>query len=178
MREGTSKVRCLLAVELYELSNKYIYEMREQKKKDGQLFDILPTYTINTNENANNRPIRSEYFLQFVGNFIDETPEKYLLFRLNAVDNLLDYEISNGGIEDIFKDYDFKKLLSVFKPMDDYAMSRHAMPNTDFLVVEITYETTQDHFSGGWECESSFDIIGYLDSMKELKLFNFLHDKV
>jgi hypothetical protein len=163
MRESTSIYRCLLAVNLYELSENYIYELKESRKNPNNIDDILPEYTINTNEGQHNQPINAPYFLQFVGNFKVDNPKKYPLFNLKTLDNLLSEEISNVGAEDLFNEFDFKKLLSVFKPQTDDDMKRYSMPYTYYLVVELTYETIQDYYSGGWECEISVDIVGYLD---------------
>lgn len=176
MREGVSKHRCLLGVQLYELSTNYMYEIREKQKNANRIFEgsLLPEYTINTNKEANNRPIKTDYFLQFVGVFKPENYEaniKYSLFDVNTLDQLLDYEISNSGFDDLFKECDFKKLLSVFKPNTDEDMKHMAIPTTNYLVVEIIYTTTQDFYSGGWECESEIDVIGYLDSQMQLKKF-------
>ena len=44
------------------------------------------------------------------------------------------------------------------------------IPDTNYLVIEITYETTQD-YGGGWECESSVDVIGYLNSQMQINNF-------
>ena len=43
---------------------------------------------------------------------------------------------------------------------------------TYYLIVELTYMTTQDYYSGGWEGEMELDIIGYLDNNLKFKDFN------
>jgi len=115
--------------------------------------------------------------LQFVGVFKPENYEanvKYLLFDINTLDQLLDYEMSNSGVDDLFKECDFKKYLSVFNPLTDDDMKHMTIPLTNYLVVEITYTTSQDYYSGGWECESEIEVIGYLDSQMQLKNFKKL----
>ena len=167
MEEGISKVRCLLGVQLYELSNKYISELRKKHKTNESIFKLLPEYTINTNEKGGNSPILANYFLQFVDYFKDENLIKYLLFDLITIDNLLLEEISNTGAEDLFKDFDFIKILSFFTPHNDYDMSRYITPITRYLIVEITYDISYDHYSGGYDCESNVNIIGYLNENLE-----------
>jgi hypothetical protein len=83
---GISKIRCLLGVELFEISDKYIMELRQAHHNAKEVFDILPEYTINTNEGANNQPIITKYFHQFMG-LGDTDSEKYLYFNLHAAAN-------------------------------------------------------------------------------------------
>jgi hypothetical protein len=172
-KEGTSTVRCLLAVEVYELSENYIFELKEGRKKPNSIGDILPEYTINTNEGQHNQPMNADYFLQFVGLDYVKNPKNCLLFNLRTFDSILQEEISNVGIEDLFNDYDFKKLLSVFKPHTDDDMKRYSMPYTYYMVVDVVFETTQDYYSGGWECESSVNIVGYLDDKMQITEYKY-----
>jgi len=81
-----------------------------------------------------------------------------------TLDKLLEAEIYEGGIEDLFeKDLDFREILSSFTPRKIEHGEDLIFPNTDYLVVGITYDTSYDH-EGGYDCEISIDIDGYLDS--------------
>jgi hypothetical protein len=155
-------VKCLLGVELFEISNKFIYKLREKHKNTDEVFDYIPEFTINTNEGQHNQPIRSECFHQFVG-IGENEEEKYLYFDLHTVDSQLDYEISQTGIEDLFKEQDFKKILSKFTPHSDDDLSNFILPKVYYLIVVLIYETYQDYYNGGWEYDMEVDIIGYLD---------------
>lgn len=164
MKEGTSKHLALLAVELYEISERFIYELREKQHQSQDVFNYLPEYTINKNKTANNQPIPAEYYHQFVGDFEPKGDgDKYLYFNLRTQDAVLQEEFSNSGIEDLFTDFDFEKLLSNFIPEPETNISGFVIPKTHYLVVELTYITSYDHYSGGYEGELEIDVIGYLD---------------
>ena len=159
---GLDKIKCLLAVEVYEISEKYISSLRLAHRNANEVFDILPEFTINTNEGANNEPILAKYFHQFMG--YDENDEKkYLYFNLSTVDNQLDFELNETTAEDLFKEFNFKKMLSNFTPLLDDSLEKYVVAPTNYLVVELTYMLTQDYYSGGWEGDMDVDIIGYLD---------------
>jgi len=163
MREGTSKHLALLAVELYEISEEFIYNLREAQHPRQDVFEHLPEFTINKNEGANNQPIVAKYYHQFVGALRPEKKEKYLYFNLSTQDNILHEEISNSGMEDLFQGFDFEKLLSKFKPEPEKKISGFVIPHIYYLVVELVYTTSQDHYSGGYDCDMDIDVVGYLD---------------
>lgn len=170
---GISKVRCLLGIDLFEISNKYINELRLAHKNDFEVFDMLPTYTINLNENAFNRPILAENYHQFIGlEGDDDKKVKHLYFNVTTIDRQLKEEISNASVEDLFIDFDFKEILSKFTPLNDDDLKNYVFPPINYLVIEITYITIQDYISGGWESEMELDIIGYLDNNLQIKMFD------
>jgi len=163
MREGISKHLALLAVELYEISEEFIYKLREKQHERQDVFEHLPEFTINKNETAKNQPIRAEYYHQFVGALKPEKNEKYLYFNLATQDRLLHEEISQGGAEDLFDEIDFEKILSKFTPEPEENISKFVFPTTHYLVVEFIYTTSYDHYGGGYDCDMDVDIVGYLD---------------
>lgn len=164
MREGTSKYLALLGIELYEITERFIFELREKQHVAQDVFCYLPKYTINKNETAKRQPIEARYYHQFVGSLEPNGDgEKYLYFNLHTQDTVLAEEISNSGIEDLFNDLDFEKLLSAFKPEPQENLTKFVFPTTHYLVVEITYITSYDHFGGGYDCDMEIDIVGYLD---------------
>lgn len=165
MVEGTVKYKSLLGVELYQISEKFIYKLRKDRKDVTNIFSYLPIYTTNTNKEANNEPIIAEYFHQFIG-FIENEDNNYLYFNLKTIDNSLQEEIDNAGIDNMFENFDFEKILSVFTPEPEENLQKFMFANTNYLIVEITYLTSYDNYNGGYECETSYNIIGYLD--KEL----------
>lgn len=167
-----SKFRAILNVELYEISENYIRELRDNYQNPKMVFSILPSYTINKNKGANNDLIEADYYLQFIGLFKETTDKKYIFVNLFTSDSLLNYEISQSGLTDLFKGIDFEKLLSVFTPRTDNDIKRHTIPSSDYLVVELTYINSQDYYSGGWECDLEVDIIGYLNKKMEIQYYN------
>jgi len=160
--EGISKEKCLLAVELYNVSDKYIYNLREKQQHRRDVFEYLPTYTVNTNKGQHNQPMIADSFLQFAGNFKEHDDVNYLMFNLHTLDHQLEEEISNAGIEDLFKKLDFVKILSNFVPQSEDDLSKGVFPKVNYLIVEITYDVSYDGYNGGYDCDTDVDIIGYL----------------
>jgi len=170
--EGISKIKCLLGVELYEISDKFIYNLRTAQKHRQNVFDYLPKYVLNTNAGQHNQPVTAEYHHQFVGLFSNDTTNDYhLYFSLETLDYTLEEEISNVGIEDLFKKFDFLKLLAKFVPQSEDDLSKFVFPRMNYLIVEITYDVTYDH-DGGYDCDMDIDISGYLNDKLEPTYFN------
>jgi hypothetical protein len=164
MKEGTTKHLALLAVELYEITERFIYELREKQHESQDVFNYLPEYTINNNDTAKKQPIEARYYHQFVGSLEPhDEGEKYLYFNLSTQDRLLEHEIEESGVDNFFADLDFEKLLSKFTPEPQENITAFVFPKTHYLVVEITYITGYDHYSGGYDYDMKVDIVGYLD---------------
>jgi len=168
-----NKMKCLLGIELYKLSAQYIFRLREAHRNPDELWDFLPTYTINKNDGANNRIRLAEDYLQFTGSFAEEEGE-YLLFNLDTLDRQFEEEISNCGFEEMFKDVDFEKILSVFPPNRDHDHRKFVFPTTYYLIVELEY--VGGYCEGVYELdEVLYNIIGYFDPHTfELKKYDHL----
>jgi hypothetical protein len=173
--EGRSTIKCLLGVKLYEISEKFMYDLRQKHKNPEEVFKFLPRYTVNTNKEAHNSPVIAEYYHQFVGHFNNpnhENNEKYLYFDLETLDRHLENEIDESGV-DVFQDFDFKKIFlqSRFIPHTEDDLSKFVFPSTDYLIVEITYDSSYDYYSGGYDCDIEYDITGYLNGNLEAVYF-------
>lgn len=171
MLGGIHTHKALLCVEYYEISTKFIHDLRLAHTKPEEVFRILPKYTINTNKEANNRPIDAEYFHQYVGLFDQEENVKYKYFNLHTLDVTLDEEFKAIGVDEFFKDLDFLKLLSNFTPEPDENISKFVFSNCNYFIVELVYDVSYDR-EGGYDCETSYDIIGYLDNNLNTVYFN------
>jgi hypothetical protein len=169
--EGISKEKCLLAIELYDVSDKYIYNLREKQQHRRDVFAYLPFYTVNTNKGQHNQPMIADCFLQWAGNFKDHNEIIYLMFNAHTLDRQLEEEISNAGIEDLFQKLDFVKILSNFVPQSEDDFSKGVFPRVNYLIVEITYDVSYDDYNGGYDCDTDVDIIGYLDNQLQAKYF-------
>jgi len=156
-----SKHRCLLGVEFYELSNKFIYELRSTQKNIEYVFDLLPEFTINKNEKSNKQPMVAKYHHQFVGLFEQEEYEKFIYFDLKTVDSLLAEELSNCDAEQLFDEIDFEKLLSNFKPLNEDNFNKRTIPDVHYVIIELAYYTS--YFEGDYDCDMSVKAIGYLN---------------
>lgn len=169
MNKNNTHLALLGITNFYEISSNYIYKLREKNPKPENIFSNLPRYTINKNENANNKIIEAEYYLQFVGCSEDEK-EKYLMFDFETIDSLLSNEISNCGYDNFFEDVDFSKILSKFKPYTEDDLMHFVLPNTNYIVIELEYFSSYS-YDGGWDTDMNIDIIGYLNDNMELIKF-------
>jgi len=159
-----TKLKTLLGVELYEISERFIYNLRQGHPRSEKVFDYLPKFTINTNKEAHNQIADAEWFHQFVGCFQnDNKNEKYLYFNIETLDATLREEISNAGMENLLKNLDFKKILSNFTPENEENISYFRFPHCNYLIVELTYNVTYD-LDGGYDCDMDLNVVGYLDS--------------
>jgi len=176
MKEGITKHRALLGVELFEVSNDYIFKLREGHPDPHRVFKLLPEYTLNSNKGEKfNHMILAEDHHQWVGHFepTKENNEKYLYFNLKTIDNLLLEEINNSGMECLFDEFDFQKILSKFKPQSTKDATNLIFPIVNYLIVDIDYQISYDHYSGGYECDDIYvNIVGYLDNNYQIQLFN------
>ncbi len=165
MREGIHKIKALLGIELFEISNNFIFKLRESRPDPEWVFEMLPKYTVNTNPGQHHQPMLAEYYMQFIGTVKSESYNtKFLCFNVIPIDATLKEEIDNAGVEDLFKSFDFKKILSNFIPQCEDDISNFVFPHMNYLVVEMTYDVTYDHYSGGYDCEMELNIIGYLNN--------------
>ena len=87
-----------------------------------------------------------------------------------TADALLQEEIDNDGI-DLFKNFNFKHLFRFFKPEPEENFRNFRIPITNYLVVELTYIVSYDHYSGGYDCEMEIDVVGFLNSMLQIQYF-------
>ena len=136
--------KCLLALEVFEFTGEEIGKLREQYKHDRYLDDVLPKWTLNTN---NGSIINSPGFLQFIEDGID----KFILFNASTVDRLLQEEISNGGLESMLKGIDIRNYLEHFKKhtYDDFC---RCLPSAEYLIIGLEYT------SGGYFNEYEVDL--------------------
>lgn len=167
------KIKTLLSVKLFEVSNNFIYNLSKDKPRHDKVWDLLPKYTINNNDGANNRPVIADWYLQFVGTHEDINNKKYLLFDLDTQDEILNEDIAQAGIEDLFKDFDFNKLLSVFKPQPETDITNFNFPKTNYIVVELNYLTGGFDY---YETELVVNIKGYLDDNMMFTHYDLLDD--
>ena len=162
----------LVGIELFDVSNNFIYKLSQNRPMPYQIFNVLPKYTINTNKGGLNRIMLAEEFLQFVGMFeTDRDNPKYLMFNVNTLESLLNEEMNQAGIEDLFKDYDFKEVLSHFAPQKEEDLEQFVFPHVNYLVVELQYDGGFDH-EGIYDCDMHVEITGYLNDIMELEEFN------
>jgi hypothetical protein len=165
----------IMAVDAYIINSNDLYELNQKYKK--HTFDHLHPYTINKkeyNDKANNGIIPSNYYLQFSGHIKEENPQEYTLFDFQTFDEVLGEEISACGAEELFQGIDFKKILSHF-PIKSYKNRYKILDAPLYLIVQMDYFGSYDHYSGATEYELDVDIVGYLDSNLEKTIFDVLN---
>jgi hypothetical protein len=171
MNKNSINLALLGITNFYEISSNYIYMLREKSHRPENVFSNLPKYTINTNKDAHNQIIDTEYFLQFVGTFKEEETSKYLMFDFVTSDSLLAEEISNCGYDEFLKDFDFKEILSKFKYYNEEDFTHFTLPNTNYIVIELEYFSSEDYVNGGWDTDMNINLVGYLNNKMELIKF-------
>lgn len=156
------RIRCLMSVELHEISENFIAELWKVHKNHEEVFDHLPEYCLRDD----GKLTKAKYFLQFVGQSQDkvEEPQKFLFINIYPVDHQLDYEFGESGVEDLFQDINFRALLAKtpFKFEPEENISKFVFPTTNIMIVELCYITSYDYYSGANEYEMEVDIVGFL----------------
>lgn len=145
--------KTLLSVEVYEFTGKDIGELRNQYQYDRYLSRILPKYTINK-EFGN--ILDADGYLQFVEN----GDEVYTLFDILTIDNLLNEEISNGGLENIFKNNDIRPFLDKMNKKK-YKDFKRSLTSAEYLIIEIIYNSG-DYFDSEYDVSVDINVVGAL----------------
>ncbi len=165
----------IMALDAYVINSNDLYELRQKYKRNT--FEHLLPYTINLkeyNDAAKNNIIPSEYYLQFTGQIKEEIIQEYTLFNLSTLDEVLGEEIGCAGVEDLFQAVNFKKILSKF-PIVTYTEKGVWLRAPHYLMVQMDYFSSYDHYSGATEYDLVVDIIGYLDTNLEKHIFDVLN---
>lgn len=164
----------IMAVNAYIINTNDLYELNQKYKKN--IFDHILPYTINLkeyNDKANNDIIQSDVYLQFVPKIKEENPNKYLVFDFQTFDEVLAEEISAVG-NDLFQGIDFKKILSNFS-IKTFKDKGNRLDAPFYLIVQMEYFGSYDHYSGVSEYDLIIDIVGYLDGNLEKVIFDVLN---
>lgn len=176
MMEGTHRLKTLLGVEVFRVSEELIYQLRKNEYRKDKVFDFLPTYTLNKNKGAEGQMIEARDYLQFAGTmgFDNRKPDEFVFFDLSPCDTYLMEEISECSEEEFFDGFDWNKLLKPFMPevvIRDAKNFNYYRTLSNFIIVEITYTTSQDYYSGGYDTDVEWDITHYLDGNFEKKKY-------
>ena len=164
--------RHLVRVEIVKISSEYIYDLRSDKKNKDSIFTLLPQYTINKNDGANNCPIPADAYLQFVGFSKDDfVGQEYLLFDLDVLDEEL-RSLVDGNIGDIIEieNIDFEKILKPFNYNTEEDLKKINFPKSNYIIVEIEHLSSHDYYDG-YDYNYNFSIIGYLDEQMMFKSY-------
>jgi hypothetical protein len=141
-----------MAIELYELSKKYVDKVFNDASTN---WDSFPEFSTDA---KNHICLNDE-----VDDENHDEAEKRFYFNLQTLDNQLFNEISACGAKNLFEDLDFSEILSKFVPLTEADMEKHVMPVVEYIIVELTYISSYDYYSGGYDYELDVAITGYLD---------------
>ena len=153
-------MRCLMRVELCEISENFVAELWKSHKNHNEVFDLLPEYSLR----EDGQLCRADEYLQFVGLETVNEPDKMLFINICAIDHQLDHEFGGAGIVEMFEGINFKSFLNKtgFKPDNEENLSKFQFPTTNYMIVELSYLTSYDYYGGDTDCEIEFDIVGFL----------------
>lgn len=140
----------LLSLNFFKFSEKDIYKIKSKVPTSEHLFRRLPEYCLTSTGIT-----RSEEYLQFVGlnEDMSSSEPRYIMFDINYASSYLEEELSNSGVEWLFKQYNIK--LNYKSLVTGYKMNTPSdiMKEETLLVFDIDY-SDEDLF---------LKLIGYLD---------------
>lgn len=156
-----------LLLNVYKFKGKDIGDLRKKNPTDRFLETILPRYVIRIDRDAGAGNIDYSYgYLQFV----DGGDEEFWMFDIQGSDSILDEEINQGGLEDLLKEYDLRKIFEKVS-YTDYDSYRRSIPTTTTLFIELDYQSSYDYYNGATEYDMYPYLKGYLSSdMKVIEL--------
>lgn len=164
---SVSKQLSILSVNILKINDNDLIKLRKSYKKNEYIFSYIPEWTIN----QMGLLINSNNYLQFLGHIKEENPKEYLVFDLQA-DGWLHEEISQAGAGETFNNINFKEIFEkVVYTIPEFDKKWRTIYNPLYLIVETTWITSYDDYSGGYECESENEIVGYLNSNLEKVLW-------
>ncbi len=162
---GKTTYRCLLALNVYELTLKEIAELKRPRHSG------VPQWSLNSDYG---NVLEGEYFQQFTTpecadeGMYDNDDRKFVMFDMLHASPILHEEISNSGIEQILEDVDVRPLFDAM-PKQSYEDMLKRIPVCTYVVVDVTYES----YGRDMEYDTYFDVIGFLDgnmAIRETKL--------
>jgi hypothetical protein len=149
----------LVAIEAYEMTGKEIGKLKE-KYPNKLRFEqrVLPKYCLNDHTGEIEE---TEYYLHW----IDDGDEKYLMFNLETLDQILGAE---GSVGSALEGIDLRPVIKELPKMDFEDFTVGQCPTIDYIIVEMTFTSS---FNGeSTEYDSETDVIGYLDNNMVKKL--------
>ena len=166
-------VRTLIQVIPYEFTGEEIAKINQANRTERHTDQILPEYFFS---DSGLSMIGSDwcYYYYDSPEILDDQQKKenVILFDLHPVSSEMQHEFSDMGAEWIINDCgnsdDFRKIVGSLPKNNFDNFARTACPIEHFIVFDITYTKSYDHYSGGWEYETEIEIVGHLDSKMQL----------
>ena len=154
-------MREILTIIPYKITNNELYNLKEELRDEPniRLYKFLPEFSIS---DTYGNLLPTEYYHQFTGSVKDETCEVFYLLDIHSASPVLEEEISQCGIEEIFNKYDWRHLFNSIPNGNINKFDKILIPTPLHMVLEVIY-------TGEYEdVEVEFKPVGYLDD--DLKL--------
>lgn len=160
-----NKHRSLLGINIFEIDSDFLYEQRKSRFKSESIFNILPKYIFGNNGNI----LEAEYYLQFIGQVKEEKNQKFILFEIQTLDDILFEEIKDIGECEFLNEIStyLKDVINKLPKKNIEEFQKHCFNKTSYLVVDILY-ISHGTYGVDYETDVEYNLIGYLD--KDLKL--------
>lgn len=145
-------MKCLLTLELYKITATEIGKLKDQQHKAQHVFKFLPQLCLDPKDKLRD----SEAWLQF----IDQGEEIFYMFNILHIDQPLQEEFNNSGI-DLFEEFNFNFLKK---------MNRHYSYDEMFKSIPLPIHLAFDlnYIGDEWDADLDLNFLGYLD--KDLNL--------
>ena len=153
-------MKTILSIIPYTLTSKDFFEVREPLKNrpNNHFFRCVPEWCV---RDDNGHIDWTENYHQYSGFSKWDTSSKYFLFDINPIDLLLEEEISNVGVVELFKGYDWRPL---FKKITTNPSPHNyiRIPLNVHVVVDLEY------VGGNEDYELIVEVSGFLDDTMSL----------
>lgn len=151
----TGSVRTLLAVEVFRMTGKQLYNLRNKYYNQTHFYnEIVPEFCL-----TDKGYVKDSEYLPW---FKEDDKEKYILFNAYTADKLLESEIQNVGLPDLFEDQDLREFFKKI-PGTSYEDFYARLKPANYLVVDVEY------WGSGEDFESCATVIGYMSQDLEFK---------
>lgn len=151
----------LLGIRIYDIDTNFIYEMKKNRHKSIDIFDVLPQYTFGNDNDI----IESEYYHQFTGLVENEENKIYTFFDIEPLCDNLNYEIDSIGKLEFLNNIklDFKKIIDIIPHQQSDDIRKGYFNKLHYIIINISYDTNYDNYGGGYDTDVDYKIYGYLD---------------
>lgn len=97
--------------------------------------------------------------------------DKIVMFDVHPISSVADHEFNEFEKLDFMVDYIEDGLVDIIKNHCPKNSPSDFSPDETFVVIDIAYTKSYDHYSGAYEYDIDIDVVGYLNSNMELMLW-------
>lgn len=150
----------IIGINSFEISNHFIKSIQTKINQDIWLEDVLPEYIVVDGEIH----LTTNYFddVDFYNESVVNDEGKWLMFNLNYIHPLLQYDFEAIGEVDAMNEMGFGEYVEKLESNCEYRYGNE-YNNPIFIVFQHNTISSYDPYSGGYEYETETIILGYLD---------------